>query len=134
MLDLTEIPVAPAARKTYLSVLANLDKWLKGREITDETLSEYLSYLFDKGKSPVLGNTVLAATRWRAECEDKPDPRGKLCRRAIASFRRKGADRERGQVAGLTYEDVDKLIDLAANTLRIPRSKQINSPKAKTNT
>lgn len=76
MLDLTEIPVAPRTRKTYLSVLSNLDKWLKGREVTDETMSEYLSYLYDKGKSPVSGNTVLAACRWRAGCEDKPDPRG----------------------------------------------------------
>ncbi len=88
MLDLNEIPVAESTRKTYLNALANLDKWLRGRPVTDETLAGYLSYLFDRGKSPVCGNTAIAAARWRCDSEDKDDPRGKLCRRALKNFRR----------------------------------------------
>ncbi len=56
MLDLNEIPVAEGTRKTYLSALNKLDEWLKGRPVNDETLAGYLSYLFDRGKSPVCGN------------------------------------------------------------------------------
>ena len=98
MLDLTEIPIAASTRKVYLSALANLDKWLKGRPITDETLAAYLSHLFDLGQSPSYANGTLKAIRWRCLSEDTPDPRGKLCRRAIASFRRKGVGRGRGPV------------------------------------
>lgn len=52
MLKLTEIPLAESSRKVYLNALANLDKWLRGRPVTDEHLAGYLSYLFDRGKSP----------------------------------------------------------------------------------
>ncbi len=92
MLNLQEIPIAALSRKTYLSALANLDKWLRGREITDETLSAYLSYLFDKRRSTLVAEGVLKAVRWRFLSQDLPDPRGKLCRRAIARFRREAAE------------------------------------------
>lgn len=113
MLNLTEIPITASSRKVYLNALANLDKWLRGRPITDETLADYLSYLFDRGKSPSHAEGVLKAVRWRAECEDKPDPRGKLCKRAIASFRRKGVGRGRGPSEGLQWESVEKLVSHA---------------------
>ncbi len=114
MLNLTEIPIAESTKRVYLSALAMLDKWLKGRPINDETLSAYLSYLFDRGKSPSTAEGALKAVRWRCESQDLPDPRGKLCRRALANFSRQGAGRGRGQVDGLQYEAVDKLIALAA--------------------
>ena len=67
MLDLNEIPVAESTRKTYLNALANLDKWLRGRPVTDETLAGYLSYLFERGKSPVCprSTTRKGRPRWR---------------------------------------------------------------------
>lgn len=86
MLDLQEIPVAGSTRKTYLSALDKLDEWLKGREVNDENLSAYLSYLFDRGKSPVCGNITPAAARWRRLSQDLPGPRGKLCRNALKIF------------------------------------------------
>ena len=113
MLNLTEIPIAASSRKVYLNALANLDKWLKGRPVNDENLAGYLSYLFDRGKSPSTAEGALKAVRWRCESQDLPDPRGKLCKRAMDSFRRQGAGRGRGQVDGLTFPEVDKLIDLA---------------------
>ena len=78
MLDLNEIPVAEGTRRTYLNALANLDKWLKGRPVNDENLAGYLSYLYDKGKSPSYprtttkkGETSLAPASLRAKMELK---------------------------------------------------------------
>lgn len=113
MLDLTEIPIAASSRNVYLYAFAALEKWLRGRPITDETLAQYLSYLFDKGKGTQSGEVALKAVRWRFLSEDKDDPRGKLCHRAIASYRRQGVGRGRGQVDGLTFEDVEKMVSLA---------------------
>lgn len=115
MLNLTEIPVSPATRKTYISALGNLDKWLRGREVNDETLAAYMSYLFDRKRSTSVAEAVLKAVRWRCLSQDTPDPRGKLCFRAITRFRREAAEEERGrgQADPLLYEDVDKLVALA---------------------
>lgn len=116
MLDVQEIPLAASSQKVYLSALRLLDQWLgKDREVNDETLAHYLSHMFDKGKSPELAEGVLKAVRWRALCDDSPDPRGKRCRAALASFKRQGFNRGRGQVDGLTWEAVEKLVNLAAS-------------------
>ena len=112
--DIQEMPIAASTRKVYLSVLAGLDRWLRGRPINDETLSGYLSYIFDKGKSPGTAQGVLNAVRWRCLSQDTPDPRGKRCRIALANFQRQGIGRGRGQVDGLTFEDVERLVSLAA--------------------
>ncbi len=87
---------------------------MKGREVNDETLSAYLSYLFDCGKSPNYASISIAAARWRCESEDLPDPRGKRCRNAIKNYRRQAFDRGRGQVDGLTFEDAEKMMTRAA--------------------
>ena len=60
MLQIQEFPLAPGTLKTYLSTLANFDKWLKGREVNDENISHYLSYLYDRGRSPKYAKGVLA--------------------------------------------------------------------------
>lgn len=112
--DIQEMPIAASTRKVYISVLAGLDRWLKGREVNDETLSGYLSYIFDKGKSPGTAQCVLNAVRWRCLSQDTPDPRGKRCRVAMKNFQRQGIGRGRGQVDGLTFEEADKLAALAA--------------------
>lgn len=112
-LNMQEVLSAPATQKTYDCHLALLDKWLKGREETDETLAQYLAYLFEKGQSPGKAKGVLTAVGWRATSEDRPDPRGKLCRTAAANYRRQGYDRGRGQVDGLTWEMVEQVCALA---------------------
>ena len=112
--DLTEYPLADATRKGYLNHLERLDKWLKGREITDETLAEYVGYLFDRGKSSGSAVVTLAAARWRCISQDIPDPRGRLCRAATLNFKRKGIGRGRGQVDGLSWEQASLLASLAA--------------------
>ena len=114
MLQIQEFPLAPGTLKTYLSTLANFDKWLKGREVNDENISHYLSYLYDRGRSPKYAKGVLSAIKWRAVSRDLPNPCGRLCKSAIHSFMRQGIGRGRGQVDGLKWEDVEKLLSLAA--------------------
>ena len=111
--DLTEHPLAEETRKGYINHLDRLDKWLKGRDATDETLAEYIGYLFDKGKATGSATITLAAVSWRCLSEDRTDPRGRRCKAAIANFKRYGYDRGRGQVDGLTWEMVAVLTALA---------------------
>ena len=87
---------------------------MKDSEVNDETLSGYLSYLFGRGKTAAYAKIAIVAARWRCASEDKDDPRGKRCRNAIANFRRQGIGRGFGQVDGLTFEDAEKMLDLAA--------------------
>lgn len=112
--DLTEYPIAETTRKVYINYLDRLDRWLKGRDVNDETLAEFVCVLFDAGKAPGSAAVALSAARWRSFCEDKPDPRGRRCKAALKNFRREGADRGRGQVDGLTWEQVDLLAALAS--------------------
>ena len=112
-LDLETYPIAAGTRKTYGWQLDKMDRWLKDRPMNDETLSGYVVHLFDEGKSPSYATVALAAARWRCLSEDKPDPRGNLCQRAIASFRRKGKGRGRGQVDGVQWPQVDAVVSLA---------------------
>ena len=51
---LQEYPIADSSRKVYVRFLAQLDSWLHGRGLTDETLTEYVEYLFKAGKAPAL--------------------------------------------------------------------------------
>lgn len=112
--ELQGYPIADSTRKIYEGHLERLDGWRKGREITDELLADYVGILFEKGKSPKYAGVILSAARWRCLSEDKPDPRGRRCRAAIANFRRKGIGRGTGQVSGLTWEKAELLAALAA--------------------
>lgn len=112
-LDLSEYPIADSSRLAYVNSLEGLDTWLKGKPINDESLAEYIGYIFKQGLSPSFAKTVLSAVRWRFLSKDKPDPRGRRCRSALQNFRRQGIGRGRGQVDGLTWERADLLADLA---------------------
>ena len=112
-LNMQEIIAAPSTQKVRNCHIALFDAWRGDREETDETIAQYLSYLFDKGKSPGKANGVLSAIRWRAISEDRPDPRGKLCRIASANYRIQGRKRGRGQVDPITWEMVEQLCAIA---------------------
>ena len=38
--------------------------WLRGRDITDRHLAEYITYLFDIGKAPGTISIIVSAVRW----------------------------------------------------------------------
>lgn len=112
-LDIQEYPISPSTRKTYGKQLERMEKWLKGQEITDETLSGYLAYLYKQGVSPAYACVSVSAARWGCLSDGKPDPRGRLAKATLASFRRQGRKRGRGSVDGVQWEQVDAVCALA---------------------
>ena len=65
-------------------------------------------------KSPAVAGQVVAAVRFRARLNGWPVPVGPLAERALAGFRRKGADRGRGPVVGVRWDQADCAAALAA--------------------
>ena len=112
-LNMQEIISSPDTQKVRNSNLSLLFKWLNGRDLTDQSLAEYLAYQFEQGKSPGKAKGVLTAVGWWALSEDRPDPRGRLCKIAHANYRIQGRDRGTGQVDPITWEMVDRLCSIA---------------------
>lgn len=112
-LTMEEHVKSPGTMRKYEAHLARFDKWLKGRELTDETLALYLIYLFEKGLAPSTANVAVNAVRWRCGIEDQPDPHGRKSRATLRNFHRKGYERGYGQVDGVMWEDADKVVSLA---------------------
>ena len=67
-----------------------------------------------KGQDSRRRPSFLSAVRWRAFCEDKPDPKGRRCQATLKNFRRMAIGRGYGQVDGITWEEADNLAALAA--------------------
>ena len=100
-------------RKSYTGELSRQAEWLDGRPPTDRLLEEYLDMLYDKGRAPPSAVTAVAPVE-RAVRELALDgyeiaepPAGPLAARRLKRFRREGAERGRGQVRGLTWEEVE---------------------------
>ena len=96
--------------RAYHRCLEHLTGWLGDRTLDDVTLADYLSHLYDLGKSPSTIAQVIAAVRWRA----KYSPVGQdliltLSESTLAGIRREGRERGRGQVEGLTWKQVERV-------------------------
>ena len=70
--------------------------------------------MYERGKTAAGAQVFLSAVRWRAFCEDKPDPKGRRCQATLKNFRRMAIGRGYGQVDGITWEEADNLAALAA--------------------
>ena len=114
MADLFEASMAPATRRAYQGALTRLEVWLDGAALDDAALATYLGALDQAEKSPAVAGQVVAAVRFRARLNGWPVPVGPLAERALAGFRRKGADRGRGPVAGVRWDQADCAAALAA--------------------
>ena len=83
--------------------------------LTDTTLADYLSGLFEAGKAPAVAALVVAAVKFRAKLTGTEVPVGAATTRVLAGFRRAGRTRGRGQVEGIRWEQADAAAALAAN-------------------
>ena len=108
--DLIASRVSDNTLRAYHGCLNTLTGWLGERTLDDVTLADYLSHLFDMGKSPSTIAQVVAAVRWRAKYSQiGQDLKLTLAESTLAGIRRKGRERGRGQVDGLTWQDVERV-------------------------
>ena len=111
--SLAERRLAPGTRHAYGRALLRLDGWLEGRPVTDGSLADYLGALFDRGLAPASAATAVAAAKDRARREGAASPAGTRTEDALSAYRRDGAGRGPGQVAGIQWKDSDRMADLA---------------------
>ena len=85
----------------------------------DAGIANYLAHLQESGKAVATARIALAAIRYRARQEGEPRPDGALTAKVLAGYGRTGANRGRGQVAGVTWEQADAMSSLAAQEGRL---------------
>ena len=109
--QLIEASVAPNTLRNYRHALYQLETWLRERQLSDRLLAEYVSKLHREGKAPSTCEMVLKAVKWRAKIEGFPlEQKDTLITdRTLQGIRREGKERGKGQVNGLTWEDVEKV-------------------------
>ncbi len=106
-------------RRAYASMLKGFDAWRKGRPVDDAGIADYLAHLQESGKAVATARIALAAIRYRARHNDESRPDGALTAKVLAGYGRAGANRGRGQVAGVTWEQADAMASLAAQGGRL---------------
>lgn len=98
---------------TYRRHLGRLDAWLAGRELTDELLAEFLAW-WCEGKTARPADKIKAAVAWRARLQLERSPAGPATENTIREIRRRAAERPVRQVDPVRWEEVDRLVALAA--------------------
>lgn len=103
--------------------MANLSEWLDGWAEAchidnggnalfcphDAALAEYITALREAGKSPSTISQAVAAIKWRfGEVAI-----GEITKKTLAGIRRAGKERGRGQVQGLTWQEVERVCSFA---------------------
>lgn len=105
--------------RAYASALRGFDAWRKDRAVDDGSIADYLAYLQESGKAVATARIALAAIRHRARREAESRPDGALTAKVMAGYERAGANRGRGQVAGVTWEQADAMTSLAVHGGRL---------------
>ena len=110
-----ETRIAPNTVKTYQLAMQQLEIWLDGRSLSDSLLANYITGLYQDGKAPATINKIVAAIKWTAKNHDAgiKDFPLEFTEKRLTSIRREGKDRGRGQVDGITWEEVEQICALA---------------------
>ena len=101
-------------RRAYASAIRGFDAWRKDRVVDDALIADYVAYLQESGKAVATARIALAAIRHRARQEGEPRPNDALTAKVLEGYARAEANRGRGQVAGVTWEQADAMNALAA--------------------
>ena len=108
--------VADNTLKAYEHATRKLEAWLEGRGLTDAVLAEYIRFLHAQGKSPATINLVVSAVKWMAEYRGADTVVGDITARSMSEIRGEGKERERRQVDGLTWDDVERVCAAAESS------------------
>ena len=109
---LVKASIAPSTIETYRLAMQQLEIWLEGRSLSDNLLANYITALYQDGKSPSTISKIVAAVKWTAK-NHGGGISFEITEKALASIRRKGKGRGRGQVDAITWEEVEQICALA---------------------
>lgn len=102
--------LAEKTQESYRVRLKAFAKWLNGREITDQLLAEYLTFLFHEGYSPSSIKNSCAAVKWFLKQRTKKSKiEFPITTITLAGINRQGRDRGIGQRNALTWEQVERI-------------------------
>ena len=113
--ELVKASTAPSTIETYRRAMQQLDIWLDGRSLSDNLLANYITGLYQDGKSPATIGKIVAAVKWTAKHggTGTKNVLFEITEKTLAGIRRNGKNRGRGQVDGMTWSDVDRVCALA---------------------
>ena len=113
--ELVKASIAPSTVETYRLAMQQLEIWLDGRSLNDNLLANYITGLYQDGKSPATISKIVAAVKWTAKNHGVGAKKlsFEITERTLAGIRRKGKGRGRGQVDGITWEEVEQICALA---------------------
>ena len=106
--ELVKASLAPSTVETYRLAMQQLEKWLEGRVLNDNLLATYITGLYHDGKSPATISKIVAAVKWTVKDQGIRIP-FEITEKVLAGIRRKGKGRGRGQVDGITWEEVERI-------------------------
>ena len=107
--SLIKASISENTLKAYQRALHNLETWLSGRTLSDALLANYITVLHEDGKSPSTIGQVVAAVKWQLKHQTQQQLNLPVTNATLAGIRREGKDRGRGQVDGITWQDVDRV-------------------------
>ena len=107
--SLIKASIAENTQKAYQHALQSLTIWLSDRTLSDALLANYITTLYEDGKSPSTIGQVVAAVKWQLKHQTQQQLNLPVTNATLAGIRREGKDRGRGQVDGITWQDVDRV-------------------------
>ena len=107
--SLIKASIAENTQKAYQRALRGLETWLSGRILSDALLADYITGLHEAEKSPSTIGQVVAAVKWQLKHQTEQQLNLSVTNATLAGIRREGKDRGRGQVDGITWQDVDRV-------------------------
>lgn len=104
--------LAPGTQRAYRGELNRADAYFEkeGKEISDDTLPEYLLWRHKElGHAPTSIALGARALTWRAKKLGEENPFGEKSKSIMQYIKREGMSRGRGKVEALLGEDVEKM-------------------------
>lgn len=107
--------IAPNTVKAHRQATQQFEVWLAGRSPSDNLVANYITELYQNGKSPATINKIVASVKWVTKNRGlgTSDFSFAIMEKTLAGIRREGKNRGRGQVDGMTWEEVNQVCTLA---------------------